>query len=339
MADAAGGDTSRHAFQVAYDGGPAAGHSMDVEALAPALLGFGRLIRESNTVLNQNKAAVKVVITSDFEHKCFSINFEVLQTVLQKIQSFLQDDNVKTATEILEKIGIIASAGSTTIGSLFGFFKWKRGRQIKNIQKIRDSSPSGSILLQIQIEGDGNTIQVPSDILKLAENKKILEAVKETLEPIESREAERIEFRKDDKTVSVYDGQAAQAIVRSCDAGPDPVVIDQEGQNPIVTATLYTHGPVFDPKARNWRFKYKRKPIYADVSETSIAKDAVRRGGSFMNDRYRVRMEVMPAASEDGTPHYKILEVLDFSPAEQQTSLPLRKPRRNTKTAKPKKRP
>jgi hypothetical protein len=52
MPENEGGDVSRHAFQVVYDGGPASLHTMDVETLAPALLAFGRLIRESNTVLN-----------------------------------------------------------------------------------------------------------------------------------------------------------------------------------------------------------------------------------------------------------------------------------------------
>jgi hypothetical protein len=42
-------------------------------------------------------------------------------------------------------------------------------------------------------------------------------------------------------------------------------------------------------------------------------------------------MQVMPPESADGTPHYKILEVLDFTPAEQQQSLPLKKSRRKTK--------
>jgi hypothetical protein len=45
--------------------------------------------------------------------------------------------------------------------------------------------------------------------------------------------------------------------------------------------------------------------------------DAVRRGGSFMNDRYRVRMDVTPPATDDGAPHYKITELLDFTPAER----------------------
>jgi hypothetical protein len=95
-----------------------------------------------------------------------------------------------------------------------------------------------------------------------------------------------------------------------------------------VTATLYAHGPVFDPKAPNWRFLLRRKPIYADIKETSIAKDAVKRGGSFMNDRYKVRMEVSPPLKDGGEERYKIIEVLEFTPAEQQMPLPLKKSRR-----------
>jgi hypothetical protein len=38
---------SRHAFQVAYYGADPNDHTMDVEALAPALMAFGKLIRES----------------------------------------------------------------------------------------------------------------------------------------------------------------------------------------------------------------------------------------------------------------------------------------------------
>ena len=80
MPDVGGGDTSRQGFQVAYHGDSSDDHSLDVEALAPFLLGFGRLVRESNSLLNGDKVRVKILVTSDFEHKCFHINFEVVQT-------------------------------------------------------------------------------------------------------------------------------------------------------------------------------------------------------------------------------------------------------------------
>jgi hypothetical protein len=99
-----------------------------------------------------------------------------------------------------------------------------------------------------------------------------------------------------------------------------------------VTANLYTYGPVFDVKAPNWRFRYRNKPIYADIKGTTIARDAVARGKSSMNDRYRVRMEITLPEHDGGDPHYKIVEVLDFEAAEEQAWLPLRKPPKPRKT-------
>ena len=90
---------SRQAFQVAY-GGDSDDHSMDVQELAPALLGFGRLIRESNAALNGKRTTVKVLVQSDFEHKCFNISFEIIQHVLDAIVGFLKSEEVKTAPDI-----------------------------------------------------------------------------------------------------------------------------------------------------------------------------------------------------------------------------------------------
>jgi len=102
---------------------------------------------------------------------------------------------------------------------------------------------------------------------------------------------------------------------------PDPA-------SKVITATLYVYSPVFDVKAPMWRFLYKNKPIYAGIARTNIAKDAVKRGGSFKNDRYRVRMEVTPPPKPDGAPHYEIIDVLDFTAADQQIAMPLKKPRK-----------
>lgn len=331
MAEVEGGDVSRHAFQVAYHGTDADDHSMDVEALAPALMAFGRLIRESNLEINKDRAKVKVLVTSDFEHKCFNINFDVIQTTMQLIKSFLADENVETATELLKTIGVVGTAAGAG-GSLFGYLRWKGGRKVKQIQKLTDKDSSGDVIFNINIGGDGNSINIPVKILKLSENKKVLQTINDTLGPIETKDAERIEFRQADKPTASYNREDVKAIVASCEAGPDAVLVDETKPTPeIVTATLHSYGPVFDNKAKTWRFKHNKKPIYADISETAIAKDGMRRGGSFVNDRYRVRMEVTPPESEDGTPHYKIKEVLDFTEAPQQAMLPLRAPKRKAK--------
>lgn len=64
-------EPNRERFQVAYVGDNDNDHSRDVEALGPALLAFGKLIRAANTELNQNPATMKVLVDSKFEHKCF----------------------------------------------------------------------------------------------------------------------------------------------------------------------------------------------------------------------------------------------------------------------------
>jgi hypothetical protein len=204
------------------------------------------------------------------------------------------------------------------------YLKWKKGRKIESIQQVKDSP--GTVI--VKVEGDNNTINLNNEVLRIAENKQVLEAVEGVLTPIEAKEADAIEFRQDDKPTAVLKKEDVQAIILSARAGPAELpLIEEKEKKKVVTATLHVYGPVFDPKAPNWRFLYKKKPIYADIRETSIAKDAVRRGSSFVNDRYRVRMEVTEPDMEDGTPHYKILEVLEFTPAEQQIPLPLKKGR------------
>lgn len=306
---------------------------MDVEALGPALLAFGKLIREANNQINGDRAKVKVLVTSDFEHKCFNINFEVVQSIMQAIKSLLQDDNVETATKLLQTIGIVAGPSSLVGSGLLWFLKIKKGRKVTEIKKLEDRDSTGDVIVNLKIEGDNNNIQITNDVLKLSENAKILKAISQALEPIEAGSADRIEFRQAEKAVAAYNRDDTKAIISSCDAGSqDLIALDSEAPKPeIVTASLYSYGPVYDNKAKTWRFKYNKKPIYVDISETEIAKDAIKRGGSFVNDRYRVRMEVAPPESEDGSPHYKIIQVLEFDPAPQQTTLALRKPRTSRK--------
>nr|MBA3726034.1 hypothetical protein [Armatimonadota bacterium] len=109
MAEVESGEVSRQAFQVAYHGTAANGHTMDVEALAPALLAFGNLIREANVEINGDRATVRVLVDSDFERKCFHINFEIVQNWVQKALSLLKDDSVQTSKELLQTIGIISA--------------------------------------------------------------------------------------------------------------------------------------------------------------------------------------------------------------------------------------
>ena len=183
----------------------------------------------------------------------------------------------------------------------------------------------------VQVHGDNNTVNVDKDVYQLAENSQMAAAVRAALAPVSHNNAQRIEFRKGDLPVSVLTEQDVEEIEASLSTTlPLELTAPEPDSKPrSATATLYVYSPVFDVKAPMWRFLYRNKPIYADISQTNIAKEAVKRGGSFRNDRYRVKMEITPPRGKpDGAPHYEITEVLEFTPADQQLPMPLKKPRK-----------
>lgn len=92
-------------------------------------------------------------------------------------------------------------------------------------------------------------------------------------------------------------------------------------------AWLSIYSPVFDLSAQNWRFRLGKDVIYADISETNIAQEAMERGGVGIEDAYQVRLEITTPVDAKGTklaPTYKVLEVVRFVQAEpkpRQTSI------------------
>ena len=314
MAETERGEVSRQAFQVAY-GGPDDPHTMDVQDLAPALVAFGRLVREANAQINGKRATVRLLVTSDFEHKCFNISFEVLQSILDHVVGFLKSDEVKTAREILGDLGFLGSASG--LGSI-GYLKLKKG---KPVAEIRDSDSQGVVIVQM---GDGNVANVSRNALKLAESPKIRAALEATLAPLGTDSVSRITFKEESGAeIAAYDAADAAEIISGFDVGLMDDFSVEESDPDTITAWLRVYSPVFDEKAEKWRFFYGDHPIYADISETSIGRDAILRGASFINDLYKVKMEVTQHLTKGGNQRleYKIIEVLDFRLAHVQGML------------------
>lgn len=315
MAGAEGGDMSRQSFQVAYDGDSDT-HSMEVQELAPALLAFGRLVREANAELNGKRAMVKVLVKSDFEHKCFNINFEVVQSVLDTIVSFLQSEEIKSARQILVDLGIIGGGGGL---GLFGYLRLKKNRPVS---EVKDSDSRGIVIVQF---GDGNVANVSRDAILLSKSAKIRTALEGALAPIGTDGIKKISFKEDEKELVSVDENDAKDIISSFDISTTPLAAEGKADPDTITAWLRVYSPVYDEGADKWRFLYGDHPIYADISETTIAHDAIARGGALINDLYKVKLEVIQHLTKGGNlrPEYKVLEVVDFRAAPQQTALPL----------------
>ena len=310
---------SRQAFAVAYDGALRPDdHSIDVQTLAPALMAFGRLLREANSGFNGKKAKTKVVVVSDFEHKCFNINFELLVGIYDQVKDFLGIDQTKTAKEVLEWVGLlktpVISGASVAAGRLsyLQFLKWRKGREITEEQT--ESTPAG--LITVIIKGDGNTVDISPDVLRLAKNPKALRATQEAFLPLGHDGFETMRVSGGDLVATEnFEPDEVDDIISSCAKGIEE---SKEVHDPDVEETpawLSVYSPVFDESATNWRFRLGRDIIYADISETTIAHDALIRGGSFSEDAYQVSLEITTSYDVNGRPKestYKIKKVVRF---------------------------
>jgi len=304
------GSENQYSFEVSYDGEGDA-HSMDVLELAPALVAFGKLIRETNAQLNGQNVAVKLLVTSDFEHRCFNISFEVIQNIIHNIAAFFEKEEVKSARQILADLGIIGGAGGF---GLFKLLKWKSGRPAT---EVRDAPAPGVVIIQL---GDGNQARVRRDVFELSKNPKVRAAVEGTLAPLGTGDITKIVFKGDRSAEpEIYDANDAKDIVASFDV-PAGAIPDQEQEPDTVTAWLRVYSPVYDEKADKWRFWYGDHSIYADITETTIAKDALQRGGALVNDLYKVKMQIKQHFTKGGAIRleYKIVSVMDFRSSPQQ---------------------
>lgn len=307
------GEMTTVSFQVAYDG-ESGGHTMDVQLLGPALLAFGEIIREANAVINGGRSRVQVLVRSDFEHKCFNIDFQVVQTFFEQVKSFLALENTKTAKELLEWIGIIG--GPTVVGGLLGLLRLKAENPVKNVTRLEDADKRGVVAVEF---GDGATVghvEVHHHVWQLSENPKVLSAVAKALEPVQTPDFDRVEFRQNDKPIRVIPRSEAEKIREACAVSSTTLTVKEETRSPPIETVLEVLGPEYDEEAKNWRFWYGETPIFADISETEIARDAIRRGGVAVGDRYRVMMEITQHQTKKRiTNHYKIVKVLEFIPA------------------------
>lgn len=313
---------SRQEFSVAYDG-PARtdDHSIDVQTLAPALMAFGRLLRESNVEFNGRKATAKILVVSDFEHKCFNINFELVVGLIEKAKSLLGTESVKTAKEVLEWVGLLGLGAGGRI-SYLRYLQWKKGREVT--EEKSDVEQAG--IVKVTITGDSNSVHVHRNVLNLSKNPKALRATREAFLPLGNDGFETMRVSGKDEHISdEFTPESVDAIVASCNAGIEETKEEPEPDVDVTSAWLSVYSPVYDLKAESWRFRLGRDVIYADISETKIAEEAMARGGALSDDSYQVTLEITTPYDNQGKPKsstYKILSVIRFitaSPAVQQS--------------------
>lgn len=178
---------------IRYDGPALAGHEMDVQDLAPALLALADVIQLANQKFNGSQANMKVLVNADVEQRCFMIDISLVQSFMGQARTLLGSDDVKTAKEIAEWVGIM-SGGSV---GLFGLLKFLRAsRDSTTPLKIENKGDSN-----VTVIGNGNTIVVPQQVFQLAQEQKAVEKAKGVLRPLEKDGYESLAFLDGDQEI------------------------------------------------------------------------------------------------------------------------------------------
>ena len=189
---------------IRFDGPALAGHDMDVQDLAPALLALADVIQIANRTFNGSQTSIRVLVNADVAQRCFMIDLSLVQSFLDQAKGFLGSDNVKTAYDIAQWVGLL---GSGSIG-LFQLLKFLRGAKETGNPLHIEADGTGNVI----VTGSGNTVVIPQQVYQLAQEAKAVEKAKAVLRPLETEGYETLSFLEGDKGVFEVNSEEAQGI-------------------------------------------------------------------------------------------------------------------------------
>ncbi|MDR6834667.1 MULTISPECIES: hypothetical protein [unclassified Sphingopyxis] len=225
---------------IRYDGPALASHEMDVQDLAPALLALAEIAKIANHKFNGDKASIRILVNADTEQKCFQLDLSLVQSWMDHAALFVGKDNVATARQIAEMIGL----AGPPLGGLFWLYK-----KIYGQKPAEGASPAVTFTADdatgttvININGDGNSITVSNQTAVLAQDPKVLQHVKTVLEPLGNPDYEDFSIIQGDEALVQIDRDEAQNIrsmaqpLPSEEAEAENFISTVDGQVEIVTA-------------------------------------------------------------------------------------------------------
>jgi hypothetical protein len=301
--------------QLRFDGPDLRAHSMDATILGPALLALGELCEGANQVLNGDRARVRVMVKADIKANCVTVDFNVVQTAWQSVQSLLGSSNVATAKQILEWIGIVGTAAGTGY-SLFKFLRWKQDKKESQIQ-INQGANGNTVV--INIEGDNNSVTIPEEVYRLSKNVQVVDSVKTITAPVANEIGiDEVAFLHNSKVALKIGKPEAEEIQK---ARAD----SEENPPQFFTAHIVVHAPVLDPKSKNWKFKLNGRIETINIEKTKIAEQSMERGGVNVGDTYKVKIKMVERKTKSGEfkTDFSVEDVLEFYPGTRLKQAPL----------------
>jgi len=288
-------EMSRARLEVIYDGDALENGVMDVQDLAPALLGIADVCQRANRVLNGDQARLSVQVEADMKRGCFHVDLNLVShvlTITTPLITAINLDHVKTAKDVAE----LLFGGDISVAALIRRLKGKRPKDVPH-KDLGD----GRVVLNIG--GDAGDITIHYNTYNIANDPQVRTGFKKATRPLTKAGIEQLEIGPPDNATTIQKDEA-QYFVEPSELGG---VTEDERDETIQVVAF------------NFEDRYKSK-FTADgnaVFTASIDDDAfwmrvaTRNYRPGKGDRYLVRMLVRRQEKPKLRTEYHILEVLD----------------------------
>ncbi len=223
---------------IRYDGPALAGHEMDVQDLAPALLALAEIAKIANRRFNGDRASIRVLVNADTEQQCFQLDLSLVQSWLDQATLLIGKDNVTTVGQIATIIGLTGTPAS----GLFWLYKRLYGKPHEgSAPEITFEANDTTGTTIINVMGDGNQIVVSNETAQLAQDPRVLAHVKTVLAPLSLPDYDDFTILQGDKPLVQIDRDEARniqskALPLPSEIEPEDFVSMVDGQVEIVTA-------------------------------------------------------------------------------------------------------
>lgn len=173
-------------FQLKYDGEAFAGHSIDVNDLAPALMALADLVKEANAIANDEAQTVAIRVKATHAN-CFEIT---IQALAAEAQALLIGNKVTALVNLLALLGMVSGAGVT----LLKLVKWLAGKMPAKVTPLEGG--------EVEIETKQGKLVVGRLVWEFYRSRAVMRSVYGVLRPLEKPGVETVEFIEDKKKVT-----------------------------------------------------------------------------------------------------------------------------------------
>lgn len=251
--------------RIRYDGPALAGHEMDVQDLAPALLAMAEIVQIANRKFNGNAVSIRVMVDADVEQQCFQLDLSLVQSIFDQAAVLIGSKDIATAKEIAEWVGIIGGSGL----GLFGLLKRIYGGKGDANPGVTLTTGSQTGITIVNISGDVHvhSIEVPTETARLLVDPDVAKNVKAVLGPLVREGYEDVTFLHDDKPVTQIDRQTAREIITASPIVTDDTPTESASQ---IRGVVRIKAAQYEGGAR-WSLLWQGRAIDAEMADEAAS--------------------------------------------------------------------